>query len=75
MSIPEIQLGLVKKLSYHCSEKPLGGNSRYFEALKEIGITMKIGRIRKRRMRPQMISKRITRIPSLGLYELILLSD
>ena len=44
-----------KKFLYHWRESPLGGNSRNFEELSEIGSTTKIGRTRNRRMDPQKI--------------------
>jgi len=42
-----------KKLRYHWRLNPLGGNSRYLEELREIGSTIKRGKIRNKKMRPQ----------------------
>jgi len=44
-----------KKLRYHWRLSPFGGNSRYLDELREIGSTIKRGKIRNKNMRPQNI--------------------
>jgi hypothetical protein len=44
-----------KKFLYHWKDNPLGGNSRYLEELKEIGKTIKRGRIRNKKINPHKI--------------------
>jgi hypothetical protein len=43
----EVQLVPLKKLSYHFSDHPGGGNSRKGDELRDAGITIKEGRRRK----------------------------
>jgi hypothetical protein len=50
---PVIQDSDPKKFWYHFKENPGGGNCRYSAELKDIGITIKIGKMRNSRMHPQ----------------------
>jgi hypothetical protein len=44
----------LKKFLYHCSDQPLGGNSRYWDALNDNGKITTTGKIRNTNTAPTM---------------------
>ena len=44
-----------KKFRYHWRLSPFGGNSRNLDELRDIGSTIKRGRIRNKKMKPQKV--------------------